>query len=205
MKSNELVWRTLADAALSGNRRWANLADLAFQAGVPVTTAHLATKKLSDIGAISRYGGGGFSVVSPDKLLTLLSGWRNLENDTVAITTMEGFEQIARKQKLTFAFGGPTAAVHHLGGQNKVSDFSKTLAYIHFEDVEEIDWPAGDEVRVLAMDARAAKTWQGFSSLAQTYADLFASPGWQASEFRLALRDRFVLERDWDQSEAHGD
>lgn len=205
MKSNELVWRTLADAALTGSRRWANLSDLAFQAGVPVTTAHLATKKLADIGAISRYGGGGFSVVSPDKLLTLLSGWRNLENDTIATTTMKAFGQIAQKRKLTFAFGGPTAAVHYLGGQNKVSDFSKTLAYVELVAVEEIDWPEGDEVRVLEMDSRAAKTWQGFSSLAQTYADLFASPGWQASEFRLALRKKFVNDRDWDQSEAQGD
>lgn len=192
MKSNELVWRTLADAALKGSRRWANLADLAFQSGVPVTTAHLATKKLSDIGAISRYGGGGFSVVSPDKLLTLLSGWRNLENDTIATTTMEAFDRITRKHKLTFAFGGPTAAVHHLGGQNKVSDFSKTLAYVEPKAVEEIEWPEGDELRVLGMDSRAAKTWEGFSSLAQTYADLFASPGWQASEFRLALGDQFA-------------
>lgn len=205
MKSNELVWRTLADAALTGTRRWANLADLAFQAGVPVTTAHLATKKLSDIGAISRYGGGGFSVISPEKLLTLLSGWRNLENDTIATTTMKAFDQITRKQKLTFAFGGPTAAVQHLGGQNKVSDFSKTLAYVEPAAVEGIDWPEGDEVRVLTMDPRAVKTWQGFSSPAQTYADLFASPGWQASEFRLALREKFVSDRDWDQSEAQVD
>ena len=203
MKSNELVWRTLADAALLGNRRWANLSDLAFQAGVPVTTAHLATKKLADIGAISRYGGGGFSVVSPDKLLTLLSAWRNLENDTLAFTTAKAFSQVTEKQKMSFAFGGPTAAVFHLGGQNKVSDFSKTLAYVQVGDVESIDWPEGDEVRVLTMDTRAAKTWQGFSSLAQTYADLFATSGWQASEFRLALREKFVVSRDWDQAEAN--
>ena len=59
--------------------------------------------------------------------------------------------------------------------------------------------PAGKEVRVLSMDKRAAKTWNGFSSLAQTYADLFATPGWQASEFRKALRDSFLRDREWDQ------
>jgi hypothetical protein len=79
------------------------------------------------------------------------------------------------------------------------------LAYVEPAAVEGIDWPEGDEVRVLTMDPRAVKTWQGFSSPAQTYADLFASPGWQASEFRLALREKFVSDRDWDQSEAQVD
>lgn len=194
MKSNELVWRTLADAALAGERRWANLADLAFQSGVPVTTAHLATKKLSDIGAISRYGSGGFSVASPEKLLTLLCAWRNLENDTIAWTTMQGFLQVTKQRGKTFALGGPTAAIYHLGGDNKVADFSQTLAYVQRQDVEGISLPEGDEVRVLAMDKRAWKTWQGYSSLAQTYADLFASPGWQASEFRLALRAKHLFD-----------
>lgn len=50
------------------------------------------------------------------------------------------------------------------------------------------------------MDERAAKTWTGYSSVAQTYADLFATPGWQASEFRKALRDRFVRDREWEQA-----
>lgn len=199
MKSNELVWRTLADAALTGTRRWTNLADLAFQAGVPLTTTHLATKKLSDIGALIRYPGGGFSVVSPEKVLTLLCAWRNLENDTLAKTTMKGFLEIAKQSDKPFALGGPTAAISHLGGENKVADYSQTLGYLFLEGGESIEWPVGDEVRVLKMDARAARTWDRYTSPAQTYADLFASPGWQASEFRLALREKFLVERDWNQ------
>lgn len=50
------------------------------------------------------------------------------------------------------------------------------------------------------MDKRAMKTWDGYSSVAQTYADLFATPGWQASEFRTALRERFVPAREWNQA-----
>lgn len=42
MKGNELVWRVLADRAIEGKRTWANVADLAFEAGVPSTTAYLA-------------------------------------------------------------------------------------------------------------------------------------------------------------------
>ena len=39
MKGNELVWRALADRALEGQRTWRNVADLAYEAGVPSTTA----------------------------------------------------------------------------------------------------------------------------------------------------------------------
>jgi hypothetical protein len=38
MKGNELVWRALADRA-SAQRTWRNVADLAYEAGVPSTTA----------------------------------------------------------------------------------------------------------------------------------------------------------------------
>jgi hypothetical protein len=49
------------------------------------------------------------------------------------------------------------------------------------------------------MDRRAEREWlSGYTSFAQTYVDLFATPGWQASEFRLALHDRFLRGRDWD-------
>ena len=202
MKGNELVWRTLADHALDGVRRWDNLADLGFKAGVPVSTAHLATQRLVDIGAMSRYSSGGFSVVNPEKVLTLLCAWRNLRKDAIAHTTLEGFHDVVERLTVPFARGGPDAAIHFLGGSNTVADFSQTLAYVK-APVDEVTWPEGNEVTVLPMDERAALDWDGYSSVAQTYADLFATPGWQASEFRLALHDEFLAVRDWDQPEAH--
>jgi hypothetical protein len=79
-----------------------------------------------------------------------------------------------------------------------VSDFHEHIVYMPLSpDLHQL--PADDEVRVLTMDKRATKTWDGYSSLAQTYADLFATPGWQASEFRMALRESFVHNREWDQ------
>jgi len=55
-------------------------------------------------------------------------------------------------------------------------------------------------VRVVRMDARAQRDWtDGFTSLAQTYADLFASPGWQAEPFRRALWAQLFSAPDQDQ------
>lgn len=198
MKSNELVWRTLLDGAIQGKNHWSGLADVAFMSSVPTSTTHLATKKLSDIGAIRPLRGGGISVVNPDKIATILCAWRNLQKDTIAWTTKDAFEK-AVAAGIQHALGGPEAAIHWLGGQNKVADFSKSLAYAKQSDVEGLKWPEGDEVLILEMDARAELDWDGYSTIAQTYADLFATPGWQASEFRLALKDRYLRERNWEQ------
>lgn len=190
VKQNELVWRSLVDAALDGRRYWESIADLAFDSGVLWGTARLACQKLLDIGAVTSYSGGGLSTTSPEKVLTVACAARNLKADTVAWTTRDAIDTHSEM------LGGPDAAIHHLGGENVVSDFSQQVVYVRDAPV---DLPEGRDVRVLLLDARAGRVWEGFSSLAQTYVDLFATPGWQASEFRLALRDRFFGARDWDQ------
>lgn len=197
MKGNELVWRSLADRALEGRRAWKSVADLAFDAGVPTTTAYLALERLESNGTIDRYSRGGLAVVSIDKLLTMLCAWRNLGRDTLAWTTREAISPLLDSVKVSYALGGPDAANAHLKGR-AVADFSEHIVYLPpTVDVSEL--PPGEEVRVLTMDKRAVKTWDGYSSPAQTYADLFATPGWQASEFRKALRDSFIRNREWDQ------
>ncbi len=50
------------------------------------------------------------------------------------------------------------------------------------------------------MDARAQRNWTtGFTSLAQTYADLLASPERPAEELRRALWSQHFSAPDWDQ------
>ncbi|WP_448655600.1 hypothetical protein [Microbacterium lacticum] len=197
MKGNELVWRALADRALEGQRTWRNVADLAYEAGVPSTTAYLALERLESNGTIDRYSRGGLAVVSIDKLLTMLCAWRNLERDTLAWTTRESIAPLLDGNAGPYALGGADAATAILNGR-AVADFSEHIVYLP-ASAKVTDLPAGKEVRVLSMDKRAAKTWNGYSSLAQTYADLFATPGWQSSEFRKALRDSFLRDREWDQ------
>lgn len=197
MKGNELVWRALADRALAGQRTWSSVADLAYEAGVPSTTAYLALERLESNGTIDRYSRGGLAVVSTDKLLIMLCAWRNLGNDTLAWTTRDAINPLLDSAVRPYALGGPDAAAAHLRGR-AVADFHEHLVYLP-ATADLTALPVGDEVRVLSMDKRAMKTWDGYSSLAQTYADLFATPGWQASEFRKALRDSFIREREWDQ------
>lgn len=198
VKGNELVWRVLADRAIEGKRTWANVADLAFEAGVPSTTAYLALERLEGNGTIDRYKRGGLAVVSVDKALTMLCAWRNLARDTVAWTTRDAISPFLDSSRGPYALGGPDAANAHLGGR-AIADFREHLVYLPAA-VDLSGLPESDEVRVLAMDERAMKTWDGYSSVAQTYADLFATPGWQASEFRTALRERFLPSREWDQA-----
>ncbi len=197
MKGNELVWRALADRALEGQRTWQNVADLAYEAGVPSTTAYLALERLESNGTVDRYSRGGLAVISIDKLLTMLCAWRNLERDTLAWTSRDAIAPLLDATRGPSALGGPDAANALLNGR-AVADFREYIVYLP-ASADLAGLPAGTEVRVLSMDKRAARTWNGYSSLAQTYADLFATPGWQASEFRKALRDRFVREREWDQ------
>jgi hypothetical protein len=197
VKGNELVWRELADKALIGDRTWANVGDLSFKAGVPTSTAYLALDRLENIGAIDRYSRGGLAVVSIEKVLTLLCAWRSLDRDTLAMTTRDAITPLLDSGKGAYALGGPDAANALLQGRS-VADFSQHLVYLPTQtDLSLL--PPGDEVRIVSMDKRAIKTWRGYSSLAQTYADLFATPGWAASEFRKALRDSFIRDREWDE------
>lgn len=197
MKGNELVWRALADHALEGQRTWQSVADLAFEAGVPSTTAYLALERLVSNGTVDRYSRGGLAVVSIDKVLTMLCAWRNLRRDTLAWTTRDAIAPLLDSDKGPYALGGPDAASALLHGR-AVADFHEHIVYLPVT-VDLNALPPGEEVRVLSMDKRAIRAWNGYSSLAQTYADLFATPGWQASEFRKALRDSFVREREWDE------
>lgn len=108
MKSNELVWRTILDAAMAGQRKRESIAVAAFKAGVPVTTAHLACRKLYGVGAITKHSSGGFSTLSPDKVLTAASAWRNLSRDTITYTTVDALRSDANLHGDRLALRAPT-------------------------------------------------------------------------------------------------
>lgn len=200
MKKNEVVWRTLADAALEGQREWPDLRALSASADVPVSTAHQATQRLVEIGAISTQHRGGITVMSPEKLLTYLAARRSLTADLAARTTIEEAQKILDRSPAAASLGGPDAAVHWLGGTNNVADKGVRILYVDEKAIPE-QLHQGNEMLLLKRDSVAAVGWvSGFSSRAQTYADLFALPGWQASEFRQALHHKFFAASGWDQS-----
>lgn len=200
MKVNEIVHRTLADAALRGDRRWDNLADIAFASQCSVSAVHAATRKLITIGAIQKYGRGGLSVLDPERVTTMLAVERDLQRDSIAATTKTAAEDLIARLD-GYALGGSLAAVHYLGGTNTVADHGQRLIYVP-KRTQLNELPSGHEVLILAMDAVAEKAWRnGYTSLAQTYADLFAQAGWQASEFRRALWRRLFEIDDWSRAE----
>ena len=184
MRETDAVWRTLADAALQGNREWKNTADLAWAAGVGDKIAYKAMQRPTSIGAVARHPAGGFSVTDPERIVTMLAAARSLS--TARHTTLDAVQKLMTGADL-YAIGGTRAAAHHLGGRN--TDLA--------------DRPADDEAIAVTIDRHTLESWRdGFTSAAQTYADLFAQPGWQASEFRRALWRRWFSVDDWAIAEA---
>jgi DNA-binding transcriptional regulator YhcF (GntR family) len=199
MKNVEIVWRTLADAALDGQRTWNSISDIADAASVAPSTTHQALGRLVDIGAVRANPRRGYTVVSPEKLLDAFAAHRNLRADTMISTTLPAAQEFLDNAEVDYALSGSTAAVHYLGGRNTVADLGRRIVYTT-RPLSQDDFPAGDEVIILTQDPVAARTWRtGYASLAQTYADLWASPGWQAAEFTRALKTKLFADADWEQ------
>ena len=199
MKYVEIVWRTLADAALEGQRDWNSIGDIADAASVAPSTTHQALGRLVDIGAVRPNSRRGYTVVSPEKLLEAFAAHRNLRADTMVSTTLPAAQELLDDEQVNFALSGSTAAVHYLGGRNSVADLGRRIVYTS-RTQSQGDFPAGGEVIILTLDPVAARTWRsGYASLAQTYADLWASPGWQAAEFTRALKAKLFTDADWEQ------
>ncbi|MBC7593592.1 MAG: hypothetical protein H7288_06600 [Kineosporiaceae bacterium] len=195
MKNLEIVWRTLADAVLKGQRDWNSIGDIADAASVAPSTTHQALGRLGDIGAVRPKPRRGYTVVSPEKLLEAFAAHRNLRADTMVSTTLPAAQELLDDDEVDYALSGSTAAVHYLGGRNTVADLGRRIVYTS-RALSQNDFPAGDEVIILAEDPLAARTWKsGYASLAQTYADLWASPGWQAAEFTRAPEGKAIRGR----------
>jgi hypothetical protein len=171
---------------------------------------------LIEIGGIQQHS-AGFTVVNPEKVLTHLCAARSVMTDARAIVSLppEDFQSLlAAHDPAGLIRGGCDAAVELLGGVNTVSDFSEHLLYLRDdqaahatdEQLQRLEPPRhtgygrnrGNATFIVA-DPRAARAWRTHTSFAQTYADLFATPGWQASEFRIALHEKYLGKRDWDQ------
>lgn len=199
MQATDVVLRTLVDAALSGRRSWKNVTALADEAGVGDKLAYKTVAKVASIGAVTRHAGGGFSTTDPERLLAIFSARRAL---TSARRTTFAATQSLLAELPAYAIGGTRAAAHHLGERNTIADHGLAIAYVP-EHTPLDSLPAGDEALVLTADTRTLRAWsEGYTSVAQTYADLFAQPGWQASEFRRALWREWFTADDWARAEA---
>jgi hypothetical protein len=201
MRATDAVWRTLADAALSGRREWKNTGDLAWEAGVGEKLAYKAMLRPAAIGAVTRYPGGGFSVTDPERIVTLLAAARSLAG---AQRTTFAAAQSLLAVAPEYAIGGTRAAAHHLGGRNVIADHGPAILYVPAA-FNLGDLPPGEKALIFGTDRHMLSAWQdGFTSPAQTYADLFAQPGWRSSEFRRALWRAWFSVDDWARAEQPG-
>ena len=202
MRETDAVWRTLVDASLEGRRQWKNAGDLAWEAGVGEKITYKALSRPTAIGAVTKHPGGGFSVSDPERVLMLLAAARTLV-DACRTEFVAAQNLIARAPE--YAIGGTRAAAHHLGGRNVIADHGIAMVYVP-SNMDLSALPRGEDALVITVDQHTLSRWNdGFTSAAQTYADLFAQPGWQASEFRRALwREWFAID-DWARAEERVD
>lgn len=194
MKETDVLLRTAVDVAMAGRRSWSSVGDLAHEARVGEKLAYKVTARVTEIGAITRHRGGGFSITDPERLLMVLSSRRTL---SAARRTELQAAQALLSELDVYTIGGTRAAVHHLGGTNTIATHAPAILYVP-EGTNLEGLPDGDGALVLEADERSLRSWaEGYTSRAQTYADLFAQPGWQASEFRRALWREWFAVDDW--------
>ena len=202
MQATDLVLRTLADSGLDGQRSWKNVGDLAHAAGVGEKLAYKVLTRPVSIGAVVRHPGGGFSVTDPERVLMLFSARRSLAG--ARRTTYEAAQTLIAGLDV-YALGGTRAAAHHLGDGVMIADHAEAIVYVP-EHTDLSFLSKGEGALVTTADAKSFRSWEdGYTSKAQTYADLFAQPGWQASEFRRALWREWFTVDDWSKAEQeHG-
>lgn len=122
-----------------------------------------------------------------------------MRNLKIVWRTLADAQKLLDDDEVDYAVSGSTAAVHYLGGRNTVADLGRRIIY-PTRRLSHSDFPAGDEVIIPAGDPLAAGTWKsGYARLAPIYADLRASPGWQAAEFTRALKAKLFAEADREQ------
>ncbi|MEX2441388.1 MAG: helix-turn-helix domain-containing protein, partial [Pontimonas sp.] len=106
MKNVEIVWRTLADAALEGQRDWNSIGEIADAASVAPSTTHQALGRLVDIGAVRPNSRRGYTVVSPEILLEAFAAHRNLRADTMVFTTLAAAQKLLDDYEVGYALSG---------------------------------------------------------------------------------------------------
>lgn len=201
LSKTEMVWRhLLMDAYEWGQRRHASITELAEELRIGLSTVHQALARPVAIGAVA-VGGTGLRILDPARLALLWAAKRELDKDIVSVhhLAMDAAGVEAALAGSDVMLGGFGAAVAHLG-PNTIAGYDTVLAY----------WPPGlplslpkavadgsgeaiegapTRLLVLQADPKLGSyaDTAAVSSLAQTYADLFNLPGWQAARFRAAL------------------
>jgi len=187
MNHTEVVWRELlAQEESLGHRRYANLASVAAELGLPVSTVHRALQRPMAIGAVTRRPGGGFSLVDPLRLLLLWAGHRDMASD-LALRRDIGAPaaEVERQLPEGFLLSGFGAVVARRGG-NRVSDYDRVVCY---GDPARLpaEWHVAEGRGRTVLEVHTPDPWLGrygpVVPLCQAFVDLFNTPGWPAARF----------------------
>ena len=191
MNHTEVVWRELlAQEELAGRRRYANLASVAAELGLPVSTVHRALQRPMAIGAVARRPGGGFSLVDRLRLLLLWAGHRDVAGD-LALRREVGAPatEVERQLPEGFLLSGFGAVVARQGG-NRVSDYDRVVCYGDPADLPDA-WPVAEGGDSTVLEVHTPDPWLGrygpVVPLCQAFVDLFNTPGWPAARFTESL------------------
>ena len=191
MNHTEVVWRELlAQEELTGHRRYAKLASVAAEMGLPVSTVHRALQRPMAIGAVTRRPGGGFSLVDPLRLLLLWAGHRDMAGDLALRCDIRApATEVERQLPEGFLLSGFGAVVARRGG-NRVSDYDRVVCYGDPADLPDA-WPVAEGGDSTVLEVHTPDPWLGrygpVVPLCQAFVDLFNTPGWPAARFTESL------------------
>jgi hypothetical protein len=191
MNHTEVVWRELlAQEESLGRRRYANLASVAAELGLPVSTVHRALQRPIAIGAVTRWPGGGFSLVDPLRLLLLWAGHRDTAGDLALRRDIgAAATDVERQLPEGFLLSGFGAVVARRGG-NRVSDYDRVVCYGDPADLPDA-WPVAEGGGSTVLEVHTPDSWLGrygpVVPLCQAFVDLFNTPGWPAARFTESL------------------
>jgi len=183
----EVVWRELlAQEELTGRRRYASLASVAAEMGLPVSTVHRALQRPMAISAMTRRPGGGFSLVDPLRLLLLWAGHRDMAGDLALRRDIRApAVEVERQLPEGFLLSGFGAVVARRGG-NRVSDYDRVVCYgdpAHLPGA----WPVAEGGGSTVLEVHTPDPWLGrygpVVPFCQAFVDLFNTPGWPAARF----------------------
>lgn len=193
MKVSDRVLRDFADMALSTDpaaREFTSVDAAAVAVSASrATTGRVIRHMCQCAGARWTAGTGELLLSEPDRIVDLYKSVWTRDANRVGYAELAVVESAVAEDRAVW--GGCRAAVHHLGGAVMANRDEDTAYVSEPECIELAATPFEGAVTVFRWDGPLPRG--GYASLAQTVAELFATPGWVAVEFYRAVYLRLVM------------
>lgn len=194
----EVVWRHLLEQARQGHRQWGTTAALAHELGLATSTVHRSLTRPVEIGAVRITRQAGIEVLDPYRLLVLFAAHHRIpaspHQPTTTTSAPATVEAVLLDQGVTL--GGFSALIHHTIGINRIADYTSILAYTDQPITIDSHTPSDGPPTTIQWVPR--DRWipesSTYTTVAHAWADLFATPGWQAARFIHETDPRTVTE-----------